>query len=331
MDDLICSLALKKIPGFSDSEVSTLLKNFKNPCDIFGISRSGLLKSGIKNRLIEILLNDRIKKRAFFDAITEIEEASKNGVKIITADSPLYPSSLSFIRSKPLILYYKGVLKENFKFAVAIAGQRTPPPYSVELAENLTEKFCSAGFSIVSGLASGIDTAAHRSALKNKGYTIAFIGEGLLAPIYPPENIDLFQEIILNNGAVISEFPLHMNVSAKNLVLRDRLQTGSSLGVLAMSSGLRGGTMKTCNFALKQKRPVFIPAYKDELMDKAENAGLKSLLYEKGVYRIDLKKDLSFSIPEIIDVLRIVYNELYEDEDKDNKGDSLLSQPELFG
>ena len=329
MNDLICTLALKKIKGLKNIHIFLLLKTFKNPCDIFDAPKSDFLKAGLKDEQIEILRNTRIVRTAFFEAINEIENASKNGVKIITYNSPLYPFNLNFIRDKPVILYYKGVLKENLKFAAAVVGQRNPPDYSLNLAQNLTEQLCSSGFSIISGLAMGIDTIAHKAALKNNGYTIAYVGSGLLESVYPPENRELYQEIILHNGAIVSELPLYSKISAKNLIARDRLQSGSSLGTFAISSPVRGGTMKTCNFSLKQKRPVFIPEYSKGLMNLKDNLGLKSLLRKNGVIGLKLDKDGAFDLAAVMDELRIVYNDIYEE--KSGMGSSLLIQPELFG
>ncbi|MCL4321489.1 MAG: DNA-processing protein DprA [Deltaproteobacteria bacterium] len=329
MDDLICTLALKKIKGLKNIHIFLLLKTFKNPCDIFDAGKPDFLKAGLKGEQIEILRNTRVVRTAFFEAINEIEEASKNGIKIITYNSPLYPYNLNFIRNKPIILYYKGVLKENLKFAAAVVGQRNPPDYSLKLAQNLTEQLCSSGFSIISGLAMGIDAVAHNTALKNNCYTIAYIGSGLLESVYPPENRNLYQEIILRNGAIVSEFPLHSKISAKNLIARDRLQSGSSLGTFAISSPVNGGTMKTCGFSLKQKRPVFVPEYAKELMDSKDNSGLKSLLGRNGVVGLKLDKDGALDLAEVMDELRIVYNDIYEE--KTGAHSSLLMQPGLFG
>lgn len=329
MDDLICTLALKKIKGLKNIHIFLLLKTFKNPCDIFDASQSDFLRAGLKNEQIVILKNTRAVRIAFFEAINEIEDASKNGIKIITYNSPLYPANLNFIRNKPIILYYKGVLKENLKFAVTVVGQRNPPDYSLDLAQSITEQFCSSGFSIVSGLALGIDAVAHETALKNNRYTIAYIGSGLLEPVYPPENRNLYQEIILHNGAIVSELPLHDKISAKNLVARDRLQCGSSLGTFAISSGINGGTMKTCNFSLKQKRPVFVPEYHGNAADSEDNSGLKLLLRTSGAKGLKLDKNGKFDLAEVMDELRIVYNYIYEE--KRGIGGSLLIQQKLFG
>jgi DNA processing protein len=329
MDDLICTLALKKIKGLKNIHIFLLLKTFKNPCDIFDAGKPDFLKAGLKDEQIEILRNTRIVRTAFFEAINEIEDASKNGIKIITYNSPVYPYNLNFIRNKPIILYYKGVLKENLKFAAAVVGQRNPPDYSLNLAQNLTEQLCSSGFSIISGLAAGIDTVAHKTALKNNCYTVAYIGSGLLESVYPPENRNLYQEIILRNGAIVSEFPLHSKISAKNLIARDRLQSGSSLGTFAISSPVNGGTMKTCGFSLKQKRPVFVPEYAKELMNSKDNSGLKSLLGRNGVAALKLDKNGILDLAEVMDELRIVYNDIYEE--KSDTRSSLLMQPGLFG
>ncbi|MDA8158659.1 MAG: DNA-processing protein DprA [Deltaproteobacteria bacterium] len=327
MDDLICTLALKKIKGLQNQHIFFLLKTFKNPCEIFSAEKSDFMRAGLKAEYIKILTNSRIIRTAFFDAIKEIEEASKNGIKIITFNSVLYPSNLRLIKTKPPILYYKGVLKENLRFASAVVGQRKPPDYALELARNITIKLCSYGYSVISGLATGIDAAAHKTALKNNGYTVAYIGAGLLSPPYPPENRDLYNEIILNGGAVVSELPLHEKISSKNLVARDRLQSGSGLGTFAVSSPIKSGTMKTCNFSIKQKRPVFVPEYNLELMNSQDNLGLKSLFGGLGVSGLKLNKDFSFDITEAAEEMMQVYNKIYAGKFDE---DDLSAQPSLF-
>jgi DNA processing protein len=327
MDDLICTLALKKIKGFQNRHIFFLLKAFKNPCEIFNADKTDFIRAGLKIEFINILTNQRIVRTAFFDAIKEIEEASKNNIKIITFNSALYPRNLSFVKAKPPILYYKGVLKENLKFAAAVVGQRKPPAYAVEITEKIAEILCSSGYCIISGLALGIDTAAHRAALKNKGYTVAYIGSGLLADVYPPENRNLYHEILLNEGAIVSELPLHEEISSRNLVARDRLQSGSGLGTFALSSSLKSGTMKTCNFSMKQKRPVFIPEYNTELMNSDDNLGLKSLMGAAGVSRLKLNKDFSLDLGESVEEMNFVYDKLYSEKfcDSDTR-----VQPGLF-
>jgi Predicted Rossmann fold nucleotide-binding protein involved in DNA uptake len=133
----------------------------------------------------------------------------------------------------------------------------------------------------------------------------------------------------LRNGAIVSEFPLHSKISAKNLIARDRLQSGSSLGTFAISSPVNGGTMKTCGFSLKQKRPVFVPEYAKELMNSKDNSGLKSLLGRNGVAALKLDKNGILDLAEVMDELRIVYNDIYEE--KSDTRSSLLMQPGLFG
>ncbi len=327
MDDLICTLALKKIKGLQNRHIFYLLDAFKNPCEIFSADKVDFIKAGLKTEYINILTNSRIIRTAFFDAIKEIEEASKNGIKIITFNSSFYPSNLRKIKAKPPILYYKGILKENLRLAVAVAGQRKPPDYALELAANITEALCSFGYSIISGLALGIDAAAHKAALKNNGYTVAYIGSGLLSPVYPPENRDLYNEIILNGGAIVSELPLYEKISSKNLVARDRLQSGSGIGTFALSSQLKSGTMKTCNFSLKQKRPVFIPEYNLGLMNSYDNLGLKSLLGCSGVFGLKLKKDFSFDINDALEEMTSAYNKIYTEKSAE---DDISAQLCLF-
>ena len=327
MDDIICTLALKKIKGLQNRHIMFLINAFGSPCEIFNADKSAFIKAGLKIDYVKILINQRIIKTAFFDAIKEIDEASKNGVKIITFNSSLYPANLRKIKNKPLVLYYKGALKEDLKLAAAVVGQRKPPEYAVKLAEDITAELCSSGYAIISGLALGIDFAAHRTALKNNGYTIAFLGSGLLSPVYPPENRDLYNEIILNGGALVSELPPYEHISSKNLVARDRLQSGSSLGTFALSSPLKSGTMKTCGFSIKQKRPVFIPEYNLNLMNSYDNEGLKSLYGMVGVFGIKLRGDFTPDLGPALEEMHGILNKLYAEKFAE---DDRLIQPGLF-
>ena len=327
MDDLICTLALKKIRGLQNRHIFFLLKTFKNPCEIFNAKKQDFIDAGLKSDYVKILTNDRVIKTAFFDAIKEIEEASESGIKIITCSSPLYPSNLNSVKNKPPVLYYRGTLKENLKFAAAVVGQRTPPAYAVRFARSLAEQLCLAGFAIISGLAVGIDAVAHRTALEKKRYTVAYVGYGLLEPAYPSENAGLYNEIVYNEGAVVSELPLHEKVCSRNLVARNRLQSGTSLGTFAVSSPLKGGTMKTCGFSVKQKRPVFVPEYSLALMNSADNLGLKSLLGSVGVTGLKLGKDFSFDLSGAVDEMRIAYDAVYGEKPAE---EDTVEQPGLF-
>lgn len=328
MDDIICTLALKKIKGLQNKHIFLLSDYFKNLCEVFNAGSRELSNAGLKPDYVKILGNERVVKTAFYDAIKEIEEASDSGVRIITWNSPLYPANLNLIKNKPPVLYYKGTLKENLKFAAAIVGQRTPPDYALKLAGNLATELCLAGFAIVSGLAAGIDTAAHAAAIARNRYTLAYIGSGLLEPVYPHENTGLYNDIINGDGAIVSELPLHEKISSANLVARDRLQSGTSLGVFAVSSPAKGGTMKTCGFSIKQKRPVFIPEYPMTIMDSADNAGIKSLFGSVGVTGLKLGKDYSFNLAEVFGEMKVVYDAVYGDCGNDDG--YAQAQPGLF-
>lgn len=178
----------------------------------------------------------------------------KSGVQLIPFSSPLFPKSLLEIADHPTLLYVKGDLKPQDLRSIAIVGTRHSSIYGNEMAERISKDLAHHGYTIISGLARGIDTAAHRGALK-KGRTLAVIGCGL-AKIYPPENESLAQEIS-KNGALISEFSMATPPDRQNFPQRNRIVSGMSLGTLLIEAPIKSGAMITMEKAFSQKRKLF--------------------------------------------------------------------------
>ena len=195
-----------------------------------------------------------VASRTEIDTEAEFDLAEKLRVRIITLDNPDYPPPLRQIHDAPPVLYVKGQLARDDHLAIAIVGSRNCSQYGREQASRLAHLLAAAGFTIVSGLARGIDTAAHRGALTAEGRTIAVQGCGL-ANVFPPENQDLADRIAAN-GAVISELPLAFEPLATTFPMRNRIISGLSLATIVIEARPRSGALITARLATEQNREV---------------------------------------------------------------------------
>ncbi|SHG58803.1 DNA processing protein [Thermosyntropha lipolytica DSM 11003] len=177
------------------------------------------------------------------------------GINILTVEEEDYPFLLRNIPNPPYLLYYKGQVKLLTKFALAIVGARKATPYGKKIARSWARELSRQGVVVVSGMARGIDTEAHRGALEETGETVAVLGSGIDV-IYPRENEEIFQRII-QQGVVISEFPLRTPPEPGNFPRRNRIISGLSYGVLVVEAGAKSGALITADFALEQGRDVF--------------------------------------------------------------------------
>jgi len=204
----------------------------------------------------------------------ELSLAEKHGFSVIPQNDSRYPGLLKQIPDPPILLYVWGTLKEIDLLAAAIVGTRLCSPYGIIQAARFAAGIVSAGFTVVSGLAKGIDTAAHQGALRAKGRTIAVLGSGLL-DIYPVENRKLAEKIA-SSGAVVSELPLRMRPDRQNFPKRNRIISGLSRAVLVVEAGNRSGALITASLALEQGREVFaLPGPVDQEMSLGTNNLLK--------------------------------------------------------
>lgn len=183
-----------------------------------------------------------------------LELAARLGVEIIPYTSPMYPKRLLDLPDHPVILYVKGKILPEDQQSIAVIGTRQASIYGLDVADKISNDLATASFTIVSGLARGIDTAAHVGALR-RGRTIAVIGSGL-ADIYPRENYAL-AEAISQRGALISEFPMATPPDRQNFPQRNRIVSGMTLGTLLVEAPVKSGAMITVERALAYKRKVF--------------------------------------------------------------------------
>ncbi len=189
------------------------------------------------------------------------------GVVPIARGEPLYPAALEEIPDPPPLLYVQGTLEPRDQLAIALVGSRRCTPYGIRIAERLATSLGRAGFTVVSGLARGIDAAAHRGALKGGGRTIAVLANGL-ASIYPPEHAELALEVA-EHGALLTELPMHQGPIAGLFPQRNRIISGLCLGVVVIEAAPRSGSLSTAHHAMEQNREVFaVPGPVDSLASR---------------------------------------------------------------
>jgi len=208
------------------------------------------------------------------DIDSEINLAKEKNVQIIPCTSDQYPKHLKAIYDPPLVLYVKGSILETDVIALAIVGARRCTYYGLSQAERFSRLLAQKGFCIVSGMARGIDAAAHRGAINSNGRTIAVLGCGL-GVIYPRENIELAEQIT-QHGAIVSELPMNTPPDFRNFPPRNRLISGLSLGVLVVESLLNSGSLITAQWALEQGKEVFaIPGNIDNIYSRGTHKLIK--------------------------------------------------------
>lgn len=190
------------------------------------------------------------------DPSHEIDLARRHGIEILACNAPGFPPALRTLHDHPIVLYRRGTFAEGDALSVGVVGSRACTDYGRRQAGRFAQELARLGVTVVSGLARGIDTAAHHGALcPPKGRTIAVLGSGLLR-VYPPENARLLERIAAR-GAVLSEFPLETAPEPANFPRRNRLISGLSLGVLVVEAAERSGALLTADWALEQNREVF--------------------------------------------------------------------------
>lgn len=225
-----------------------------------------------------------------FSAEAELRLADKLGVCIINLEDSRYPAALKQIYDPPVILYFKGTLEKSDNLSIAIVGSRRCSLYGSEQASRFAHILASSGFTIVSGMARGIDSAAHRGALTASGRTLAIQGCGL-AKIFPSENKKLFEQIA-ESGACISELPLNYEPLSENFPSRNRIIAGLSLSVIVVEASERSGALITARAAMENNREVMaVPGKIDSAMSKGTNRLIKD-----GAKLIDSVEDIIESL-----------------------------------
>ncbi|MGD9383593.1 MAG: DNA-processing protein DprA [Desulfobacterales bacterium] len=251
MENILPWFILKSVPGIGNHLFKRLIERFNSPENVFEASGKDLLEiKGITPRLVTVIKHHKIRDSVKKD----FDLVMKKGYKIVTLSDTDYPPLLLQIPDPPPFLYVFGRLNGSFK-NIAVVGSRNATDYGISTTRRLCKDLALLKMTIVSGMAIGIDSAAHQGALMGNGNTIAVLGSGLEF-VYPAENRKLFH-VIAENGAVISEFPLLTEPEPHNFPIRNRIISGISLGTVVVEATKRSGSLITARLSAEQNREVF--------------------------------------------------------------------------
>jgi DNA processing protein len=244
-------LALKLVPGLGTRTSGKLLDRFRTPQAIFRASRTELEAAGVNGAVAQSIASGI----TFEDAAAQVDKMAEAGAVLITLGDPRYPQALREIFDPPILLFARGRVELLLSLAVAVVGTRRPTPYGLAVAERLSGDLAHAGLAISSGMARGIDTAAHKGALAAGGDTVAVLGCGVDV-VYPSENRKLAADLAVK-GLMVSEFPMGAVAFPQNFPIRNRIISGISLGVLVVEGAQYSGSAITAKLAMDQGREVF--------------------------------------------------------------------------
>jgi DNA processing protein len=244
-------LALRLVPGLGSRTAGKLLDRYRTPRAVFRASRSELEGAGVSGSVAQSIASGC----AFDDAAGQHEKMALAGAVLVTLGDPRYPRALREIYDPPILLFARGRVELLQSVTLGVVGTRRPTPYGLAVAERLSADLAHAGLTIASGMARGIDSAAHKGALGAGGATIAVLGCGADV-VYPSENRKLAAEIAAK-GLIVSEFPMGATAFPQNFPIRNRIISGVSAGVLVVEGAQYSGSAITAKLALDQGREVF--------------------------------------------------------------------------
>jgi len=245
-------IALTVTPGLGATRTRKLVEHFGSVERVFQASLTEVEAAGVPAESAQsVALGKSIEQ-----AEQQLEKAAAAGASILSIEDDGYPERLREIYDPPVVLFVRGNVQALSEAGIAVVGTRHPTPYGLGMSERLACDLAGAGVIIISGLARGVDTAAHRGAVNARGKTVAVFGTGV-DEIYPRENKKLAEQILANGGALISEFPVGTFPAPQNFPIRNRIISGLSVGVLVIEGGEFSGTRITARCALEQCREVF--------------------------------------------------------------------------
>ena len=245
-------LALSFITGIGSRIAAELIRKYGSPTACFEASAVSLEAAGLKPDSVDELKSGEPRKRAEL----HLAEHSRLGGEVLTLADPRYPAQLRETYDPPIVLYAMGDLDAALaQPSIAIVGSRRCSTYGRNVAEKISRDLAERGITVVSGLARGIDSAAHRGAIEGKGLTVAVMGTGIDA-VYPKENRKLAEQIA-THGALVTEFPLATPPVSQNFPFRNRVISGLTLGVMVVEGAERSGSLITARLAMEQGREVF--------------------------------------------------------------------------
>lgn len=298
--------ALNELRGVTPFIFRRLLNHFEDPHYIlYEVNEHELsevldgVKKSQKRRIVEGIQEYRGNPRE--ESLDKrLSVAKSQGIRVVKVNNGEYPTNLREIPDAPPLLYVLGRIPQTWR-AVAVVGTRNPTEYGKEFSEGISREIAKRRWVIVSGLAKGIDTFAHKGALEagrakpgKPRPTVAVVANGL-DKVYPHENKELFLEIA-TKGAVISEHPIGTSVSPANLVARNRITSALSVAIIVVETGKRGGTTHTIHYADVQKREIFYAKPKDVRVEQAEGM---LFLRDRKVFQGNKMHEISTEVYEI--------------------------------
>jgi len=280
-------IALNYVPGVGKVFYKRLILRFGTPDEVFRAPSVELMR-------IDGVRPSAVKAIREFDGWAGVDEElarlEKTGARVVTFADDEYPANLREIHDPPPYLYVKGALRSDDKVAVAIVGSRMATNYGRQLTRTFARELASKGITIVSGGARGIDTEAHRGALAAKGRTVAVLGCGIDV-VYPSENRELY-DLIRENGAVVTEYPLGTPPEPGNFPPRNRIISGMSLGAVVIEAAGDSGSLITASYSLEQNREVYaVPGNVVSPTSRGTNS-----LIKKGAKLVESPKDVMLDL-----------------------------------
>ena len=316
MDKLLSWFCLKSVPGIGNYLFKRLINRFNSPDAVFQASVEELLQvEGISARQAAAIQNFKTPE----SLKRELAQIDQKKINVTTLTDPAYPALLREIPDPPPYLYVSGNLDGSPR-NIAVVGSRNATEYGISITQKLCADLATFGITIISGMAIGIDSAAHQGALAARGRTIAVLGSGL-NNIYPAENLNLFKRIS-ESGAVISEFALSTKPEAHNFPIRNRVISGMSLGTVVVEATRKSGSLITARLAAEQNREVFaVPGS----IQSFKSAGTHTLI-KQGAKLVENAQDVLEELSAFIDAPKVTK---HQDPDRTARDLSLLTPEEL--
>ena len=320
-DEELYWLGLILVPGLGTRKAGSLIQVFRTPQAVFRASRSELVAAGITPAVAQAIGTGS----SFEDAVTQQQKALETQTEVIPLTDPRYPALLKAIFDPPLVLFARGRVELLGNLMLAVVGTRRPTTYGTTVATRLARDLCSAGLTITSGMARGVDTAAHKAVLEAGGDTVAVFGCGV-DEVYPSENRKLATQMT-SQGLIVSEFPMGTPPYPQNFPVRNRIISGMSLGVLVVEGGEYSGSAITAKLATEQNREVFaVPGNITSKQSWGPN-----LLIKQGAKIVqewnDVMAELEVEDRRLLAARMRKRLETNEKEDPETSGASLSSDP----
>lgn len=309
---------IHSVKGIGNRSLWKIKDRFANITSFYEANESTLYKTFLPVEVVEQFLY--IRKRV--DPFIALEKLRDRGINIITFENDNYSKMLTSIHDPPYILYYMGRIEVLNNLGIAVIGSRTATSYGKIQARRFSQELAKMKITVVSGMARGIDTEAHKGALEAGGVTVAVLGSGLNV-IYPAENSKVFYDIV-QGGVVISEYPPDTAPEAGNFPVRNRIISGLSRGVLIVEARIKSGALITADFALEQGRDVFaVPGPVSSKNSEGTNG-----LIKQGAKLVSVVEDITEEYGIIKERL-VIQDQLFELDGEESKVIEYISSEPL--